>query len=256
MLSGQTSATTLSAQVPKSNSSQTLSMSSRDWDCTGNKRIRTDQFSTKGVQEGVNEALKLLENCSHCREFFGSFDAAATLRRLMKMGAIIVSDVMPKGLPRKIEDLKLVPVKQSAAAVTIDFSTRQAGPFFKPCIYVNPKKFLVVDETSVEGFGLKDLTLTQARGVAILHELAHIADVLPSDGSVGMPAEMSIRNTTCIRKKCIACDASGKPCFPIAAYLITNQIHSHAPFRTEVGSVPITSHQLIRKSSSELRRGP
>ena len=256
MLSGQTTATTASAQVPKSNSSQALSMSSRDWDCTGNKRIRTDRFSTKGVQEGVNEALKLLENCSHCREFFGGFDAAATLKRLMKMGAIIVSDVMPKGLPRKIEDLQLVYVKQSAAAVSIDFSKRQAGPFFKPCIYVNPEKFLVVDVPSVEGFGMKGLTLAQARGVAILHELAHIADVIPSDGSVGMPAEMSVRNTTCIRKKCIVCDASGKPCFPVAVFLVTDQIHSHAPLRTEVGSAPIRSHQLIRKSTGELHRGP
>ena len=256
MFSGQTTpyAAISSAQVPKSNSSSALSISSRDWDCTGNKRIPTNRFNTNGLQQGVNEALKLLEKCSSCRDFFGKFDAAATLKRLMKMDAILVSEVMPKGLPQREKDLTLVPVKETAAAVTIDYSTRQAGPFYKPCIYVNPKKFLVVEETSVEGFGLEGLTLAQARGVAILHELAHIADVIPSDGSVGMTAETSIRNTACIRKRCMACDGSRQACHTLVFYLFTNQIHLYAPFRTEVGS-ELKVRQLLKKSS-EPYHGP
>jgi hypothetical protein len=252
VFSGQTPThpATSSAQAPKPNSSPTRSISSRDWDCSWNKRIPTNQFSTKGVEQGINEALKILENCSSCREFFGKFDAAAILKRLMKMGAIIVSEVMPKGLPVK-GSLELIPVKETAAAVTIDFSPRQVGPFFKPCIYVNPRKFLVDDEASFERFGLEGLTLAQARAVAILHELAHIADVIPSDGSVAMGAEMSKKNTTCIRKKCLACDASRQPCpTTIASYLINDQIHSYARVRAEIGS------RRFGTSSRESRHGP
>lgn len=232
-------------------------MSSTDWKCPRNTSSSANQFSTEGIQQGVNEALKLLENCPTCRQFFGDFDAAPSLRRLMKMGAILISDVVPKGLPPKGRDVEFVPMPEVAAAVTMDYSLRNEDVFYKPCIYVNPKRFLMVEETSLQGYGLEGLPLAQARGVAILHELAHVADVIPSDGSKGMFLEQSKKNTICIRQKCLICDGNRQPCPTIASYRMTEQrFHSllldHRLEEDELDLINV----VIRQCNSEPRHGP
>jgi hypothetical protein len=232
-------------------------MSPIDWECPRNRSIPANQFSTEGIQQGFNEALKILENCPTCRQFFGDFDAASSLRRLMKMGAILISDVVPRGLPPKKRDVEFVTMPESAAALTMDYSLRQDGTFYKPCIYVNPKRFLVVEETSLHGYGLEGLPLAQARGVAILHELAHVAVVIPHDGSKGMHAEQSKKNTICIRQKCLICDGSRQPCPTIASYRTAEQrFHSllldQRLDEDELDFINI----VIRECKSEPRHGP
>lgn len=196
----------------------------------------------------------MLDNCASCREFYGQFNPAANLRRLMKMGVFIVSDFMPVGVPKRNMDMD--PISETAAAVTIDFSGRQEGTFYKPCVYVNPKKFLVANETPGTSSGLEGLTLAQARGVAILHELAHIANVIPSDGSKGLDAEQSVKNTICIRKKCFACDGSRQPCSTIASHSNTNQVIHALLLDRKLNLDELGLINLVRQSISKPRDGP
>jgi hypothetical protein len=258
-LLGQTAAyvAPAQAQVPKSNSSQKLSMSPTDWVCPRKKSIPANQFSTEGIQQGVKEALRILENCPTCRQFFGDFDAAPSLRRLMSMGAILISDVVPKGIPAKGRDVEFVPIPEVGAAFIEDYSFRQDGVFYKPCIYVNPKRFLVVEETSLQGYGLEGLPLAQARGVAILHEMAHVADVIPSDGSKGMYAEQSKKNTICVRQKCLMCDGSRGQCPTIASYRIIEQRFDSLRLDQRLEDHKLDFiNVVIRECNSELRHGP
>ena len=243
------------AQVPKSNSSHKPSMSPTDWVCPRNRSIPANQFSTEGIQQGVNEALKILENCPTCRQLFGDFDAAPSLRRLMKMDAFLISEVVPYGVPKR--DMAFKPMEESAAATIVDYSIRQDGPFYKPCIYVNPKRFLVVEEPSLERYGLEGLPLPQARGVAILHELAHVAAVIPHDGSKGVYAEQSKKNTICIRQKCLICDGSRQPCSTIASYRTTEpRFHALLLGQRLKEDESALINIVTRECRSESRHGP
>lgn len=198
----------------------------RRYDCTLGGELPRDESGNKWVKEGIGEAKKILRDCRACRQFYGSDDPLDRLEELEDMKAIFVSERVPNGerAPEppwgftKFISFQEMEVKLVAAIIELDpFKT--SGEFVKPCIYVNPAAFLAAD-LPVEGGGYDGLPPAQARGLAILHELAHAMDVIPSDGVIVQTEtrkgrrvikrsrrreDRSVENTKCIRNNCLPC---------------------------------------------------
>jgi|GEM_PF-5452544 len=194
-------------------------------DCSAGGLIPRGKFNEKGVEEGIREAIKILETCRGCRKFFGKVNPISRLKKLRKRGAIIVSNKHHTGF-EQVGLNKFAPTEPevmpgSMIAFIIDLTpSEDTLEFISPCIYVNPSRFLVDDAS----FALEDkkspfygLTLAKARGLAILHELAHIAAAIPLDGvrkggEFEIVVDRSEENTRCVLVNCIPCASRPLAC--------------------------------------------
>ena len=192
--------------------SNEYSMRPRAWDCSVRGQIRNVEFETKGVDQGINEALKVLQDCQSCRDLFGDDDPIALLKQLVRLNAIIVSKTGPAtykqdwlGGPYRITGfgpLSPFPVE----AVTLDLFQFLGGHQLKmiaPCIYIDPTSILVRSD-SRDG-----PALARDRALVILHELAHAAGVIPMDYR---DSKRSRENSECVQRNCIPCGQQVSPC--------------------------------------------
>lgn len=218
-LSLQTSTASSRAGHPDSDSvalSSAYSARPRFWDCSVGGRVSKINSSEKGVEQGISEALKMLENCPSCREFFGDDDPIMLLKQLVRIKAIVVSDFVPKNFTPtgpngawRIGEIWQLWKITSAVAVTVDISPPNGmarARMVKPCIYVNPSSMLVTDG---ESYGD---ALAQVRGIVILHELAHVAGVIPVDGLSKRGTKRGSENTLCVMRNCLPCANKSSPC--------------------------------------------
>jgi hypothetical protein len=185
----------------------------KKWDCTDGGIVRP-KSRAKGIDEGIDEALRMLRNCESCRALFNREDPIKLLKRLDEMGAIFESNQAPMwvnkpGFRSWVGSIGKI-TYEFAWAITIDVSGERPKltyPMIKPCIYVNPAGGLVREP---QGYTKEDLA--RERGLLIIHELAHAAGMIPHDGKdpkEGITAEislkLSIKNQQCIKNHCSPC---------------------------------------------------
>lgn len=193
-----------------------------DYDCSAGGRIGQGEFNVEGVKSGINGALKLLEDCPACRQFYGKVDPVDLLNKLVKTRKVIVTKWLPRnwkttGPPSRwpIGDLK--PWDKGDVSVSIELSPIGHGgkQYLRPCIYINPAEFMVTGGDYLDS-GNKGLSLDQARVLVILHELAHCAGVIPYDGDKDpkVSAWKSVQNTLCVRRNCFPCAEHTSACKP------------------------------------------
>jgi hypothetical protein len=194
------------------------------------------------VKEGIDEAIKLLKTCRACRKFFGEVNPVSQLKKLRKRRAIIVSNNYHTGYEQAgvdsfvLREIGVMNSSMTAAIIDLAPNKKKRG-HGSPCIYVNPSRFLVdpasfASETKSSPF--YGLTLPQARALAILHELAHIAGVIPpdgilKDGNYEPDIEISEASTRCVRANCLPCADHSQACAEHPASL-SSQRHRR-PFK-------------------------
>lgn len=225
------------------------SASIADYDCSAGGRIGKGEFSQAGLEEGINEALVVLNKCTSCKKFYGSVDPKELLERLVATKKIIVTKMLPRTLIRnspkgkwRIDELKSWRKTNVAAAVNLSPKLPK-GVWNKPCIYVNPSQFLVVD-VGFEYSDTKGLSRKQARALALLHELAHIANVIPRDDHQGndeVSSWKSSQNTLCVRQNCFECLEPPTTCI-------------HPPIPSELQNRK--RRKVLRQGSSQERKHP
>lgn len=225
--------------------------SKNKYDCTIGGEI--DKFSDKALKEGIEEAKELLRTCPACRQFYGDANPIKRLDELKEMGAIIVSEKTPgRRGPNNPWPFITFPSNDPGVVATVVYLNPLpvAPKYRQPCIYVNRLNFLGTDAPH-EGRAYGGLSLARARGVAVLHELAHVLDVIPSDGVYVLmksgkeiinekaSEERSIQNTWCIRNNCAPCTEQCSRCL--------RKPHRH-PSRTRCPPLaPIRRGSIIKK---------
>lgn len=163
------------------------------------------------LKRAINDVLDILSECQPCRLMFASKDqdyAIDLLKRMRRNKSIIISSKIPTQW--KLSSNYKLRVKSSedfgdAAAAVRDLAGSNPGKMQMPCIYINVAGFFVTAEPA-ESFALYGLEPPVQRAVAIIHELAHVADVIEIDG--GETEELrkkSVANTDCVRGNCISC---------------------------------------------------
>jgi hypothetical protein len=144
-------------------------------------------------------------------------DPEAILNSLVKQDAIIVSGFTPTDTVRDAGNFPMrvrSPQKFNGGDVALAFTA--FGPYGQiagRCMYVNESQFLARDGMPHDLDGKNDLTLPEARGLVILHEIAHLAfsiqDDAPKDPNSAKDIEESIRksvaNTVCVKSNCFVC---------------------------------------------------
>jgi hypothetical protein len=185
-----------------------ISASGGAFDCTARGRIGKGDFDKKGLQEGIDEAFRILKDkdCQSCRQLYGNVDAEALLKQYVEKRAIIMTEWVPTKRLKVdrgwvyIGDIEAI--KGTTAVSTLRYSRRNTT--YRPCIYVNPSSILGSKATYVDPSLFGNISLRQARGVVILHELAHLAEAVPDDDNPDMD-EVSFENTRCIKRNCAPC---------------------------------------------------
>lgn len=205
-----------------------ISVAVTDYDCSAGGRIGGKKFSKEGMEEGISAALEMLETCPACRKFYGATDPVKLLMALVKKGKLVVSDRYPAYLQRDNRSSpwrvgkKLKRFNKHTVAVTTEFAPEWRGhKYLKPCIYINASRYLGKDS---EEFASR-LTLRQERALAILHELAHVVGVIPSDGVGKLSAWKSAQNQLCVIRNCSPCAKNSIGC-----------VHAPRPTPTQVPS--------------------
>ena len=152
------------------------------------------------LNSAIVSARSLLAN-PVCRSLFGKTDPIALLNFMTgsKQNRIKVANGYPSSIMAVNGRMPLTPFKSGYAAASIDASARRKGPFANPYIFVNSAGFLNTGTGYESGYGLNGLSPGVAGGIAIIHELLHIADRIPSDGS--SPTK-SVLNTLLTRMFC------------------------------------------------------
>ncbi len=209
--------------TPKQRRPLRRSVISPGYDCVGELRQHITETGKQNIEQAIDDALDILRNCESCRQVFHERDSNYAIRLLEKLRrdqVFIISEETPLtfNLSNNRKRLKILTRSSlnDAAAGVVDLAARKArpgGPMLKPCIYVNPRGFIVTGKRA-EGFGLYVLNPAMQRALAILHELGHVAGVLQRDG--GETEELrhkSVRNTNCIRLNCTLCkEKEFQPC--------------------------------------------
>ena len=181
------------------------------YDCVGS--LTEHQISDKErqhIEKAIDDALDMLRTSEPCRRMFSEKDpnyAIELLKRLRKDRVFVVSEDTPLTWRLSDDRQKLAIITRSsladAGAGVVDLLGARSGEMLVPCIYINPKQFLVTGKPA-ENFALYGLEPSVQRAVAILHELGHVAGVLQFDGTPEL-RDKSAKNTDCIRKNCISC---------------------------------------------------
>lgn len=191
------------------------------YDCAGNIPHRSIE-GEQNVERAIDDALHLLETCEACRRMFSTNPTYAInlLKRLRRDKVIIISDsypavsrLSPDGKRLKVYESKKL---QSAAALTRGLVKSKSRELVRPCIYINPTEFIVTGKRA-ENYALYLLDPPVQRAVAMLHELAHVAGILPPDGEPDQPKDLkgrSVANTDCVRSNCVSCVFSACPALP------------------------------------------
>lgn len=186
------------------------------YDCSGGLQKHSKEAEAY-IEEAENEALRILRSCPSCRRLFDPKDddyAIELLEGLRRDQAIILSTSVPKKSQlNKDGTLKVEKPEKfndTTGAETIDLfgKTPVGQPMKLPCIYVNANAFMATGRPA-EKYGLYGLTPPIQRAAALLHELAHAAGILQSDGKASKDGnnDKSGDNTNCIRQNCISCSA-------------------------------------------------
>lgn len=197
----------------------------KTWDCSQGGIVRP-RSRARGIQEGIDEARSLLQSCKSCRQLFDHEDAKVLLKKLDDIGAIFESVNAPtgtqgRGFKSRVSEIK--PFNYGIAwAITIDTSGARPEPpypMIKPCIYVNPLGGVILD---VPGYSKE--ALARARGLVIIHELAHASGMIPHDGvdkirqiTAEISLKLSQANSQCIGDHCSPCskDSLGRVCYQL-----------------------------------------
>lgn len=195
------------------------------YDCAG----RIDHSSIEGnklIDEAINEALRLLKKCDSCWRMFGD-DPDYAINRLKKMKedkAIIISSEAPVYDFHLSPDGKRLTVKTTqmlndAAAATQDVADPKASAksrdMVKPCMYINPNEFIVIDGKDAGRYALFNLPSATQRALAILHELGHVTRAIADDDDkTEKGRNLSVASTDCIRCNCIECEVFQCPGAP------------------------------------------
>lgn len=189
------------------------------YDCVGDLPY-SSIAGHENVERAIDDALDLLKNCDKCRRMFSKKDPAYAiklLKRLRRDGVIVISERVPVR-SRLSRNGKRLTVYESAklddAAAVMDLVSSKSRAMVKPCIYINPKGFIVTGERA-ENYALYPLRRPVQRAVAILHELGHVAGVLGEDGEdTDESRKRSVANTNCVRENCVSCKLYPCPVFP------------------------------------------
>jgi hypothetical protein len=186
-------------------------LSKEKWDCTVGG-IPGAKYSNQAVEDAIEEALKVLETCTSCKDIFRKtdIDPIDLLKRLRAMSAIFVTDKLPdtpiqlsKPFGPFVHTSKPWPKEIPQPAATVD-SQIELGGRRKPCIYLNYTGMLA--NRPVPEYGE---LLLRARAEVIIHELAHCAKAIPSDGpETSAGVDQSKENTDCVKRNCRICDAN------------------------------------------------
>ena len=184
------------------------------YDCAGD----IQHFSIEGnklIEEAIDEAQTLLEKCESCWRMFGD-DREYAINRLKRMRrdqAIIISAEVPvlfklssNGKRLKVyESQKLADDSAAATQDVADAQARSKSPdMVKPCIYINPKEFIVIKDKDAGRFALFNLAPKTQRALAILHELGHVTRVIADDDEKTKNGQdQSMASTDCIRRNCV-----------------------------------------------------
>lgn len=181
------------------------------YDCSGGLQVASE-VGRAYIEQAIDDALNILKTCEPCHQMFDSEDpnyAIELLKRLRQDNAIIISEATPRRFLLSPDRQKLTVDEREelkTAGAVLDLLGSRTGEMKLPCLYLNPKAFIVTGRPA-ENYGLYGLDPRTQRAVAILHELGHIARVIQPDG--GDPAgksDKSVANTDCIRRNCISCE--------------------------------------------------
>jgi hypothetical protein len=169
----------------------------------------------RNLERAIADALQILKGCKSCQQMFDRTNpnyAIDLLERLDRDKVFIISSVIPRTflLGRDHQLLRVSSFQKfnKAAAATLDLASALGGrktgeEMRKPCIYINPDAFIVSGKPA-EDYALYGLEPAVQRAIAILHELGHVAGILPLDNDGD---RKSAANTDCVRLNCISCEA-------------------------------------------------
>ena len=207
-----------------------------NYDCSAKGQIGKGDFPLEGDKKSIDDAIKLLEDCPACQQFYSKVKPVSYLKWLSESGKIIVTEALPldwdrrKG-PAKASEWPIGPIadhgwKPGEIALTYELSPTGdgLGKFDRPCIYINPSEFMVTGRDYSDKAN-EGLTLDQARALVMLHELAHAAGAIQLDGRKGqdpkITASKSLHNSLCVKRNCFNFPCAERmsicPAFPRSA---------------------------------------
>lgn len=193
------------------------------YDCTWGGQITRGQ--EEGLNEGIKAAIDLLGECPACKQFLGGEDTIELLKKLRDDKRFVVSNYGPEyfAIDRVNNRYRFGPFRKlpmSTVARIVDFiparNSLAKGTYARPCIYVNAARLLAINEPIPEG---NNRTLREERALVVLHELAHVVDVIyrEDDGTPNNEKSVELKsrhNTVCVIGNCFPCAKASTACPP------------------------------------------